>query len=89
MAFRWQACSSVTGMAVKLCSMTLPSMICAALDGWSIDGSMGGSKESRSLNLSVLVGMQSGIDSGHGIGPSGSDNVNSRSTLCSIERRTG
>ena len=40
--------------------------------------------------MSVLVGMQSGIDNdnGHGTGPRGSDNVNSKSTLSLIERRT-
>ena len=55
----------VTGIAVKLCSMEVPSMICAALDGRSIDDSMCDSKKCRSLDLSVLVGMPSGIDSGH------------------------
>ena len=46
------ACSSnVTGIAVKLSSMALPSMICAALDGWSIDGSLCDSKKCRSLDL--------------------------------------
>ena len=78
--------SKVTGIAVKPCSMTLSSMICAALNGRSIVGSNCDSKNCRYFDLSVLVGMHSGIDSGHGTGSRGSDDVNSRSKLCSIER---
>ena len=72
-------------MAVKLFSMALPPMICAPLDGRSSVGSMCYSKICRNLDLSVLLDIQSEIDSGHGTGPRGSDNVHPRSTLCSIE----
>ena len=64
----------------------LASMICAALDGQSIVGLM---CDCRSLDLSELVGMPSGIDSGHGKGPTGRNNVNDSACIndmCSIGR---
>ena len=83
------ACSTkVTGIAVKLYSMTIQSMILSALDGLSNAGSMCDYKICISLDLSVLVSMSSEIDSGHGAGPRGSDYINSMSTVCEIERRT-
>ena len=67
-------------LVTLLVTMTvLASMICAALDGQSIVDLM---FDCRSLDMSVLMGMPSGIDSGHGTGPTGRNNVNSRSTLC-------
>ena len=38
--------------------------------------------------LSVLVEILSGVDSDHGTGPRRNSSVNSRSTLCPIERRS-
>ena len=70
----------IGALRVKFCSMTLSSMICAALDGLSRAGSMCDSKKCRSLELTVLVGMPLGVDSYHGTGPRGNDNTNSRST---------
>ena len=67
--------------------MALPAKICAALHGRSIVGSKCDSKKSSSSNLSVLSGMPSGVERDHGTGPRGNGNVNSRSTLCTIERR--
>ena len=81
-------CSTkVTRIDVKLCSMALSSMLCAPLDGRSIVSSICNSKKCRSLDVSVLVSMPSGIDSCHRTGPRATDNVNSRSTLCSIGKR--
>ena len=65
--------------------MTKPSIICASLDGKSIVGSMCDSKKCRSKELSVLVGMSLEADSYQETGSRGNDNINSRSTLCSIE----
>ena len=59
----------MTGIAIILCSMALPSKLCAALHGQSNVGSM--CKPCRSLDLSVLVDIQSGVDSNHGTGPRG------------------
>ena len=67
--------------------MALPAKICAALHGRSIVGSKCDSKKLSSLDLSVLVGMPSGIERDHRTDLRGNGNVNSRSTLCSIERR--
>ena len=75
----------MTEIDVKLCSMTLPLMICAALDVKSIVGSICDSKKCRSLEMSVLVSKPFGVDSYHGTGLRGNDNINSRSTLFSIE----
>ena len=78
----------VTGKAIKLCSMTIPSKLCAALHGQYNVGSMCDCKPCRSLDLSVLVEILSGVDSNHGTGPRRNGSVNSRSTLCPIERRS-
>ena len=71
-----------------LCSMTLPSKLCAALHDQSNVGSMCDFKSCRSLDLTVLVEILSGIDSNHGTGPRRKDSVNSRSTLYLIERKS-
>ena len=54
-----------------LCSMALPSKLCAALRGQSNVGSMGDCKPCRSLDLSVLVEILPGVDSDHGTAPEG------------------
>ena len=74
----------VTGKAIMLCSMALPSKLCAALHGQSNVGSMRDCKPCRSLDLSVLVEIISGVDSDHGTGLRRNGSVNSRSTLCPI-----
>ena len=74
----------VTGKAIMLCSMTLPSKLCAALHGQSNVGSICDCKPCRSLDLSVLVEILSGVDSDHGTGPRRYGSINSRSTLCPI-----
>ena len=74
----------VTGKAIMLCSMALPSKLCAALHGHSYVGSMYVCKTYRSLDLSVLVEILSGVDNDHGKGPRRNGRVNSRSTLCPI-----
>ena len=79
----------VTGKTTMLCSMTLPSTLCAALHCQSNVGSMYDCKPCRSLDLSVLVGIPSGVDSDHGTGPKKNCRVNSRSTLCPIEGSKG
>ena len=55
----------VTGKAIMLCSMALPSKLCAALHGQSNVGSIGDCKPRRSLDLLVLVEILSGVDSNH------------------------
>ena len=74
----------VTGKAIMLCSMALPSKLCAALHGQSNVGSTCDCNSCRSLDLSVLVEILSGVDSDHGTGPRRYSSVNSRSTLCPI-----
>ena len=69
-----------------LCSMTLQSKLYAALHSQSNVGSMCYCKPCRSLDLSVLVGILSGVDSDHSTGLRRNGSVNSRSTLCPIER---
>ena len=60
----------VTGKAFMLCSIALPSKLCAALHGQSKNvGSMCDCKPCTSLDLSVLVEILSGVDSDHGTGP--------------------
>ena len=59
-----------------LCSMALPSKLFAALHGQSIVGSMFDYKKCISLDLSVLVGMPSGVDSVHGKVPRPNSSVN-------------
>ena len=78
----------VTGKTIMLCSMALPSKLCAALHGKSNVGSMNYCKPCGILDLSVLVGILSGVDSDHGTGPRRKGSVNSRSTLCPIESRS-
>ena len=66
------------------CSMALLSKLCAALHGQSNVGSMCDCNPCRSLDLSVLVEILSGVGSDNGKGPRRYGSVNSRSTLCSI-----
>ena len=61
----------VTGKAIMLRSMALPSKLCAALQGQSNVGSMCDCKPCRILDGSVLVGLLSGVDSSHGTGGGG------------------
>ena len=77
----------VTGKAIMLCVTALTSKLCAALHGQSNVGSMCDCKPCRSLDLAVLVEILSGVDSDHGTGPRRNQSVNSRSTICPIERR--
>ena len=67
--------------------MALTSKLCAALHGQSNVGSMCDCKPCRSLDLAVLLEILSGVDSDHGTGPRRNRSVNSRSTICPIERR--
>ena len=73
-----------------LCSvvMALTSKLCAALHGQSYVGSMCDCKPCGSLDLSVLMKILSGVDSDHGTGLRRNRSVNSRSTICPIERRS-
>ena len=59
-----------------LCSIALPSKLCAALHGQSNVGSMCDSKPCGSLDLSVLVEILSGVDSDHGSCPRRNGSVN-------------
>ena len=77
-----------TGKAIMLYGMALPSKFCAALHGQCYVGSTCDCKSCRSLDLSVLVEILSGVDSNHGTGPRRNRRVNSMSTLCQIERRS-
>ena len=52
-----------------LCSIALPSKVCAALHGQYDVGQMRDCKPCRSLDLSVLVDILSGVDSSHGTCP--------------------
>ena len=52
-----------------LCSMALPSKLCAALYGQSNVYSMCDCNPCRSLDLSVLVEVLSEVVSNHGMGP--------------------
>ena len=74
----------VAGKASTLCSIALPSKLCAALHGKSNVGSMCDCYPCRSLDLSVWVQILSGVDSDHGTGPRRYVSVNSRLTLYSI-----
>ena len=78
----------VSGKAIMLCSMALPSKLCALLHGQSNVGPMCYCKPCGSLDLSVLVGILPGVDSDHGTEHRRNGSVNSRSTLCPIERRS-
>ena len=59
----------VTRKAIMLCSMALPSKLCAALHGQSYVCSMCDCNPCRSLDLSVLAEILSGVVSNHGTGP--------------------
>ena len=74
----------VTGKAIMLCSYT----ITIKLHGQSNVGSMCDCKPCGSMDLSVLVEILSGVDWDHGTVPRRNGSVNSRSTLCPIERRS-
>ena len=78
----------VAGKVIMLCSVASPSKLCVALHGQSNVGSICDCKPSRSLDLSVWVGILSGVYSNHGIGHRRNGSVSSRSTLCPIERRS-
>ena len=77
----------VTETAIMLCSMALPSKLCAALHSQSNVGSMFYCKPCRSLDLSVLVGILSEIDSDQSTVPRRNGSAISRSTLCPKERK--
>ena len=66
--------------------MALPSKLCAALHSQSNVGSTCYCKTCISLDLSILVGILSGVGSDHGTGLRRNGSVNSRSTLCQIEK---
>ena len=72
----------VTGKAIMLCGMALPSKLCAALHRQFNVGSMCGCKPCGSLDLSILAESLSVVDSDHSTGPRRYDSVNSKSTLC-------
>ena len=59
--------------------------LCEVLHGQYNIGSM---CDCGSLDLSVLVEILSGVDIDHDTGPRRNGSVNSRSTLCPIERRS-
>ena len=65
----------VTGKAIMLCSMALPSKLCAALHSQFNVGSMCCCRPCRSLGLSVLVRILPGVDSDHGTDPRGNGSV--------------
>ena len=77
----------VTGKAIMLCSYGINIKVMCTLHGQSNVGSMCDCKPCRSLDLAVLVEILSGVDSDHGTGPRRNQSVNSRSTICPIERR--
>ena len=66
--------------------MALPSKFCAAIHSQSNVGSVCYCEPCRSLDLSVLVRILSGVDSDYGTGPRRNSSVNSRLTLCPIEK---
>ena len=68
-----------------LCSMALPSKLCAALANLMFVQCLIAS-HAEVLDLTVLVEILSGVDSDHGTGHKRNGTVNSRSTLCPIER---
>ena len=70
----------VTGKAIMLCSMALPSKLCSALHRQSTVGSMCDCKPCGSLDLSVLVAILSVVDCYHGTG-SRKYKVNSMSNI--------
>ena len=74
----------VTGKAIMLCSFGINIKIMCSTT-WP---SMCDCKPCVSLDLSILVELLSGVDSDHGTGPRRNRSVNSRSTICPIERRS-
>ena len=77
----WLNTGAIRSMKVTgklLCSVVtaLTSTLCAALHGQSNVGSMCDCKLCRSLDLSVLVEILSGVDSDHGTGPRRNGSVN-------------
>ena len=74
----------VTGKAIMLCSMALPSKLCAALHGQSNVRSMSDCNPCRNLDLSALVEILSGVVSNHGTDPRRNCSVNPRSNLWPI-----
>ena len=78
----------VTGKAIMLRSMALPSKLSAALHGQSNVGSMCDCNPCIILDLSLLMEILSEIVSDHGTGPRRNDSVKPRSTVCPIERRS-
>ena len=75
----------VTVKAIMLYCMALLSKLCATLRSQSNVGSMCNCKPCRSLDLSVLIELLSGVDSHNVTGPRRNGGVNSRSTLFPIE----
>ena len=73
----------VTGKAIMLCSYGINIKVTCRTNV----GSMCDCKPCRSLDLAVLLEILSGVDSDHGTGPRRNRSVNSRSTICPIERR--
>ena len=69
-----------------LCSMALPSKLCAALHGQSNVGSMCDCKPYSNLDLSVLVEILSGVDSDHGTDPRRKGSVNSGQHMSNIKK---
>ena len=59
----------VTGKAIVVCSMALPSKLCVALHDQFNVVSVCNCKPCRSLDFSVLVEILSWFDSDHGTGP--------------------
>ena len=72
---------TVTGKAIRLCSMALPSKLCSALHRQFNVDSMCDCNPCGSLDLSVLVEILSVVDSDHGTVPEGT-----KSTLCPIKK---
>ena len=76
----------VTGKAIMLCCYSINiNAMCSTT--WPV-GSMCNCKPCGSLDLSILVEILSGVDSDHGTGPRRNGSVNSKSTLCPIERKS-
>ena len=78
----------VIGKAIMLCSYGINIKVMCSTTGQSNVGSMCYCKPCLSLDLSVVVEILSGVDSDHGTGPRRNGSVNSRSTLCPMERRS-
>ena len=76
----------VTGKLLCSVVTALPSKLCTALHGQSNVGTTRDCKTCGRLDLSVFVVILSGVDSDYGTGPRKNSSVNSRSTLCPIER---